>query len=133
MGQQEHDGEAPRLVVVEDEEIILLSLTGTLTRLGYEVAGTATSGPEALRQIQEKLPDAVLLDLRLSGPMDGLAVARQLREFCHAPIIFTTAHASSLLQAIREVPGPCATVGKPFTPVQLHAAIQGVLHQGGPK
>lgn len=126
MSQQDGASSPIRLVVVEDEEIILLSLIGTLTRMGYEIVGTATSGVDALAQIESNRPDVLLLDLRLSGSMDGLEVARRVRAFSDTPIVFTTAHALSLARAISEIPGSCATVGKPFTPSQLHTAIQSV-------
>jgi CheY-like chemotaxis protein len=61
-----------RVLVVEDEGVIAAHIQAALRRLGYEVAGTADSGAEALELIASLSPDVVLLDIGLRGGVDGV-------------------------------------------------------------
>ena len=79
------------VLIVDDEEQILQLVAGLLEAKGYEVA-TASHGEEALRRVEERRPDAVLLDIMMPG-LDGATVAQQLRESpetADIPIIFLT-------------------------------------------
>ena len=69
-----------RVLLVEDEEIILADLSRTLEKQGYEIAGTALSGSEAVLVAASVQPDVVLMDVQLQGRMDGLEAARQIRQ-----------------------------------------------------
>lgn len=64
---------------------------------GYEVAGTAQSGAEAVLAAAVVQPDVVLMDVRLQGSMDGGAEAtRQIRWASEVPIVFLTANVNAL-------------------------------------
>jgi CheY-like chemotaxis protein len=67
-----------RVLVVEDDADTAQS-TAMLLRLHGHEAQIATDGPRALESVQDRVPDAVLLDLGLPG-MDGYQVARRIRE-----------------------------------------------------
>jgi CheY-like chemotaxis protein len=56
-----------RVLVVEDEHNTSILIQGTLKDLGYEVAGTATSGEEAILKSKDTQPDLVLMDILLGG------------------------------------------------------------------
>lgn len=92
------------ILVVEDEAIVALELESRLTRLGYEVVDTVMDAAAALRVVDEQAAraasdgdtgsrgiDLALLDIRIQGPMDGIELARKLRER-GVPCIFVTAH-----------------------------------------
>ena len=115
-----------RLLVVEDEQIILLSLVRMLERLGHTVVAQVSSGPDAVAQVRTAQPDVVLMDVRLAGPMSGLDAARQIREFSAVPIIFATAHAQALAEELSGWAGTHCAVPKPFSPSQLKTAIEQV-------
>src|SRR5689334_8785833 len=82
----------PRLVVVEDDRIVALDLTGTLEDLGYSVAGTATRGEDAIELSHRLRPDLMLMDVRLAGRIDGIEAAQSIRHTSDVPIIYLTAH-----------------------------------------
>ena len=63
------------ILIVENELIVATDLHARLTFLGYPVVGTTVSGEQALRAIELQPPDLVLMDIRLSGPMDGIEAA----------------------------------------------------------
>lgn len=61
------DGTAHRVLVVEDDFLIAMELESLLTEDGYLVQGPVATIPHALAQLEEGLPDAVLLDVNLNG------------------------------------------------------------------
>ena len=80
---------SPRVLVVEDDEDIAQVLQRSLRIEGYEVR-CASDGIAALEQGRTFAPDLVILDLGLPK-MDGLEVARELREHDDVPILILTA------------------------------------------
>ena len=111
-----------RVLLVEDEEIILADLSRTLEKQGYEIAGTALSGPEAVLVAASVQPDVVLMDVQLQGRMDGLEAARQIRQTSQVPIVFVTANSNTLQLA--NLPVHCNRISKPFSPRQLREALE---------
>jgi two-component system cell cycle sensor histidine kinase/response regulator CckA len=114
-----------RILLVEDEILIAEDARIGLERMGYVVVGTAASGPEAVQQAGQLLPDLILMDVRLQGAMNGVEAARRIRSQADIPIIYVTAHASVL--ASSENGDRCTCLAKPYSPTQLQAAIQAVL------
>jgi len=79
------------ILVVDDEESICQSLRGILSDEGYEVR-TAGSGEDALKAIEEDVPDLVLLDIWLPG-MDGLEALKIIKaETPQVPVIMMSGH-----------------------------------------
>jgi CheY-like chemotaxis protein len=114
-----------RVLLVDDEEIILADLARTLRQHGYEIVGTALSGPDAIDAVAATRPDVVLMDIRLQGGMDGLEAAKRIRETNRVPIIFVTANASVLNLA--NFTGLHAVIVKPFAPHQLRRTLESIL------
>ncbi|WP_456431168.1 sigma-54-dependent transcriptional regulator [Thermosulfuriphilus sp.] len=82
---------AERILVVDDEESIIESLSGILEDEGFEVEG-AISGQEALNKVSESVPDLVLLDVWLPD-LDGLDVLRELKVgYPDLPVIIISGH-----------------------------------------
>lgn len=68
-----------RVLIVDDDEGIRLALRDLLGEEGFEIAGIASDGEEAVRLAMLAEPDVILMDMRMPG-MDGLAAARSIRE-----------------------------------------------------
>ncbi len=120
----------PRILIVEDDEIIQLDLRLSLQDLGYMVVGSASSGVDAVSKTTELQPDLVLMDIRLRGDMDGIEAARQIQSTHNVPVIFLTAQSgNSPKREGAEVPEPRIT--KPFTQGTLQTAITRALRQNG--
>ena len=68
-----------RVLVVEDEALIALSLTDMLESMGLTVCGTADNARSAVDLADRDAPDLVLMDIRLRGKGDGIDAARQIR------------------------------------------------------
>jgi len=80
------------ILLVEDTEAIIIQMKDMLTAQGYHIM-VARNGEEALKQIEQKLPDAMILDLMMPG-VDGFEVLRRVREQEKAeqlPVIILTA------------------------------------------
>lgn len=90
-----------RVLIVDDEPLARERLRRLLGELpGYEVAGEAADGENALRMVEREEPDVVLLDIRMGGAIDGLQVARRLAEDDFPPgVIFVTAYPEHALSA----------------------------------
>lgn len=81
-----------RIVIVEDEAIVAIDIEERLAAMGYELAGRADSGEQALEVVEQQRPDLILMDIRLQGAMDGIACAEEIRRRFHLPVIFLTAY-----------------------------------------
>lgn len=118
------------VLVVEDEEDIRELISYNLLKEGYQVAGVA-SGEDALKAVESKLPDLVLLDIMLPG-LDGLGVCRKLKgnpKFESLPIIMLTAKGEEPDIVAGLNMGADDYVTKPFSPKVLLARIQAVLRR----
>ena len=69
-----------RTMVVEDEAMIALDLQNMLKNLGYDVSDPASSGAEALALATAERSELASMDIRIKGPIDGVEIARELRE-----------------------------------------------------
>jgi response regulator NasT len=65
---QSNANQSIRVLVVDDEAIVNTLVQSQLANLGYEVAGSAFDGPEAVALTHELKPDLVLMDLQMSDP-----------------------------------------------------------------
>ena len=115
---------AARILVVEDERIIALHLRQQLTKLGYDVPNTVSTGEHALRRVEESQPDLVLMDINLKGRMDGIEAAAAIRRSHSIPIIYLTAYSEDETLARAAATHPHGYLLKPFSERELHAMIQ---------
>ena len=115
------------VLVVDDEPRIVEVVRDYLADAGYRVS-TARSGDEALRHVRSITPDLVVLDLGLPG-MDGLDVARAVRQTSNVPIIMLTARSDEADRVAGLELGADDYVAKPFSPRELLARIRAVLRR----
>ncbi len=117
-----------KIVVVDDERAILLTLEALLTRHGYEpqLAHTGAAGTTLVRKVK---PDVVLLDLGLPD-VDGMEVLRELKaEFPQVPVIILTAN-DSLSNAIDSIKqGAFHFISKPYAVEELLNLIARAIQQ----
>jgi len=111
-----------RVLIVDDEPPARERLRSMLAEAeGFEVAGEAGNGLEALQLVDRITPDVVLLDVRMPG-VDGLEVARQLAIHPEPPaVIFTTAFDEYAMQAFESE--AIAYLLKPIRAEKLRAAL----------
>jgi two-component system KDP operon response regulator KdpE len=113
------------VLVIDDDPAILRTLSINLIARDYEVR-TAQGGRSALRQVAERLPDVVLLDLGLPD-VDGVAVLTRLRSFTQIPIVVLSARHESDDKVEALDLGADDYVTKPFGMEELMARLRAVL------
>jgi two-component system phosphate regulon response regulator PhoB len=124
----------PVVLVVEDEPSIQELIAVGLTRQGHTVR-RATDAAQALREVQEAVPDVILLDWMLPD-LSGPDIARRLRADARTrevPIIMLTARAGEDDKVQGLAAGADDYVTKPFSPRELEARIQAVLRRRAPQ
>jgi DNA-binding response OmpR family regulator len=117
-----------RVVIVEDEPHILLSLEFLLQRQGYETA-SAGDGDAGLALIQRIRPDLVLLDIMMPR-RNGYEVCQAIRAdpaLSSIPVIFLSAKGQEVEKARGLGLGAAAYVSKPFGNTEILETIRGVL------
>jgi len=116
-----------RILVVDDEEMILRTVRAYLDREGFKTY-TATDGEEALRAFEEKGPDLIVLDLMLPK-LNGIEVTKRIRAKSSVPIIMLTAKAAEADRVVGLELGADDYVVKPFSPRELVARVRAVLRR----
>jgi CheY-like chemotaxis protein len=121
-------GDAPRVLIAEDELLVAWHLESLVRDQQLEVCGLVPDGQGAIEQAGDLDADLILMDIRLAGRMDGIEAARRIHETRGTPIIFITAHGDPATRAHIERVLPGAPVlAKPVTGERLREAIAAVL------
>ena len=115
------------ILVVDDERKIVRLVSDYLEANGFRVV-TAHDGQTALAQFRYERPDLVILDLNLPA-MDGLDVARTIRQERNTPIIMLTARVEETDRIVGLELGADDYVSKPFSPRELVARVRAVLRR----
>lgn len=119
----------PRIVLAEDEQVVAAELAAELAALGFDIAGVATTGGDALALVERCAPDLVLMDIQLAGPMNGIEAAHELRRRWQLPVVFLSGHAGGEIVARARAAGPLGFLTKPFRIDELNATLVMALHQ----
>jgi len=116
------------VLIVEDESIVAFNLQRALTRLGYTVPAFVANGEEAVRTAERTRPDAVLMDIRLQGSLDGIGAAERLAAQS-IPVVFVTSHSDDETLERARATRPYGFLVKPVQERELHAALQMVMER----
>ena len=117
----------PAVLLVDDDPTLLSVLSRRVSRAGYDVR-TASSGPDALRQLEQGWPSLLVVDLMMPG-MDGFELCRRVKQLADLPIIVLSAvdDSEAKISALELYAEDYVT--KPFDPDELVARIQRVLRR----
>ena len=118
---------AKRILLVDDEPLILKGLRFTLEQEGYEIL-TAADGEEALKVFFEQPVDLVLLDVMLPK-LDGIQVCQRIRESSNVPILMLTAKGEDMDKILGLEYGADDYMTKPFNILEVKARIKTVLRR----
>ena len=117
------------ILLVDDEEALLRTLSMNLRARGYDVT-TAQDGEAALVELRTQVPDAVILDLGLPG-ISGVDVLRELRDWSSVPVIVLSArHGSNDKVEALDV-GADDYLTKPFGIDELLARLRATVRRAG--
>jgi two-component system, cell cycle sensor histidine kinase and response regulator CckA len=121
--------EKQRLLLVEDEALVALDLKRRLEGMGYEVAGHAVTGEEAIQKAMALTPSLVLMDIRLGGLVDGIEATEIIRRRLDVPVVYLTADAEEATLRRARVTEPHGFVLKPIRDRELRIAIEMALYR----
>jgi response regulator NasT len=110
-----------RLLVVDDDRLVLATLVQGLEDAGYEVID-ADNGDDAILLARQHRPELALLDIRMDG-MSGFDVAAYLRDHLHIPFIFLSAFSDAATLAKIHALGALASLVKPLDLEQIVPAV----------
>lgn len=116
------------ILIVEDEALIADHIALCMQDLGYTITGICDNGADALESLAQIRPSLVLLDIQLSGGVDGVDIAHIINEKYQIPFVFLTSNSD--LKTIDRVKRthPAGFIIKPYTPSDLESAIEIALH-----
>ena len=119
---------AERILLVDDHPLTRAALAALLRQHGFEVAGEAADGEEAIARATELQPDLILLDLSMPG-LDGLTALPRLREAapaCEVVVLTASGTEDNLLAAIRG--GAAGYLLKSEPPARIVEFLRGVAN-----
>jgi DNA-binding LytR/AlgR family response regulator len=119
----------PKILMVEDDMIIAADISMQLTKLGYEVIGISTRAEDALKTLESNRPDIILMDIVLSGKMNGIEAAKVVLEKFQVPVIFLTSNADDASFQEALTAKPYAFITKPFQKSHLERTIKLALQR----
>jgi two-component system, response regulator PdtaR len=117
-----------RLLIAEDNELVVLGLTLVMEQLGYDVCGVARTAAEAVDIAERHRPDVALVDVALANGSSGLCAARELSGRLGIPVIVCSAHATA---ADAHAAGASHFLMKPFGIGALAEAVSSVFSPNG--
>lgn len=122
-------GEKKRILIVEDDPNIAMNMAQFISDAGYEVTGIVVSGEVAVEQADRDRPDLILMDLLLTGDMDGREAAWKIRKSHGTSVIFVTAYGDKKLEKSAKLNAPAGLgyLVKPFRKTELLNEIKRVL------
>ena len=118
-----------KILVVDDEELLVKGIRFNLQNEGYEVI-TGSNGLEAVQLAQSQAPDLIILDVMMPE-MDCLAACSSIRSFSDVPIILLTAKVDDMDKLMGFDNGADDYITKPFNILELKARIRALLRRTG--
>ena len=116
-----------RILVVDDEELLVKGIKFNLQNEGYEVI-TAYNGEDAIDLARTSSPQLIVLDVMMPR-VDGLEACRRIREFSDVPIIMLTARTDDMDKLLGFDQGADDYMTKPFNILELKARIRALLRR----
>jgi PAS domain S-box-containing protein len=117
------------ILIVEDDGILAAHLEQVLTELEYTPLAPVASGEEAISAAAALKPDLILMDINLTGEMNGITAAGHIGAEYSVPIIFLTGHAEDTLIQEAKTVTPYGYLVKPVPERELAATIEMALYR----
>lgn len=118
-----------RILIVEDESVIAAGIAKKLSNRGYEPVASVASGEEAVATAERLRPDAVVMDIRIEGEMDGTAAAAEIRRRLDIPVVYLTAYSDQQTLSKAKVSEPYGYILKPFREQELYSVLEISLYK----
>ena len=120
-----------KILIVEDSILVSMHLSKTLESEGYVVCGTANSGEIAVEVLDRLSVDLVLMDIMLSGRMDGIETATVIKQRFNIPVVYITALTDRDTIQRAKITEPYGYLTKPFEDREIFTVIEMALYKHG--
>jgi len=118
-----------RILVVEDDFLVAMQMESALVEAGFEVAGIASTGEDAIELALTERPRLAVMDIRLAGERDGVDTALQLFAEQGIRCIFATAHHDEQSRRRAAPAVPLGWLPKPYTMASLVGMVRSALRE----
>jgi DNA-binding response OmpR family regulator len=115
-----------RILVCEDSDTVARLWVAVLEQSGYKVVGPVSSAEKALEEAYQHLPDLAIIDIGLSGTIDGISVAAELAPL-GVPVILLTGNYQRASTEGRQVAADILI--KPVLPSIMIKSVNAILQQ----
>ncbi len=119
----------PTILIVEDEAITALDVQKNLTSFGFDVIGIVSTGEQAIEEVRRVRPSIILMDIVLSGKIDGIAASMTIKEQYDIPVIYMTGNADIMTVNRARESAPYGYIVKPINRQNLYSTIDTALHR----
>lgn len=116
-------------MIVEDELIVSKSLENRLMNAGFNVIAAVNTGEEAIQICESFTPDCILMDIKLSGELDGVQTAAIIKSKKNIPVIYLTAFADDEILEKAKLTDPFGYLLKPFDIRDLKKTIEIAIYK----
>lgn len=112
------------ILIVDDDPIVAKLVEMRLSKMGYEVAAITSTGNEAISLAALMSPDAVIMDIKIAGEIDGIETAKIITRDYNIPVIYLTADTDLSTFDRAKATAGCEYLVKPFSDSEMYIAIE---------
>ena len=116
-----------KILIVEDELVLQLTLEHMLKKMGFEHFGTATKGSDAIKKATEDSYNLILMDIMLQDNIDGIDAYKEITKKKKIPIIYITGNTDPKNKKKADDLGYHDYLGKPITFSHLKSSIERLM------
>lgn len=117
-----------KVIIAEDDFVIRMFLQEVLEEAGFEVLALVHRAEDLHKQVTQQAPDFILMDIGLSGEVNGIEAALNMRENFNLPTVFMTGNSDRLRMDPRIARiQPLGTLIKPLDDRQIVKALKAVF------
>lgn len=113
-----------KILIIEDEPVIAENISMYLNNADFTVSGIAYDDEEAVNQLRNNTPDAVILDINLDSAIDGIQIADYINKNFQLPFLFLTSYSDKETLQRAKVVEPSGYIVKPFNGQTLLASLE---------
>lgn len=117
-----------RVLIVEDEPLIAFDIESILTNIDFTVSAIAHNYKDAIFQLQNNTPDAVLLDVNLNDTQDGIDIGTIIQQQYKIPFVYITSYADKSTLERAKKTRPAGYIVKPFEEKDILAGLEIALY-----
>ena len=117
------------ILIVEDDSNSAFVLKSILQKAGYAILPIASNGEMAIQCVEEKHPALILMDISLSGQMDGIETVQKIHKRYDIPIIYLTGHTSEAIIKRAKATTPYGFILKPYTTQMVLVTTEMAFHK----